>query len=163
VQVSLSLAGLVIAPNKTVAGERLLMDNAMKALSPGSEPKGYLPSHNIFTAWRLQAYGLTIAGIYAAFFISIYRAGAWFVDGKGLPIYTEAGQSIAIVLFALTFAALLAYGDREGGITFGNVPLGPFVLVTLLALVLRRLISEEPHGSRPEFGPNFKRFETPVS
>jgi hypothetical protein len=51
--------------------------------------------------------------------------------------FLRAEQSIAIVLFTLTFAVLLAFGDRQGGVTFGNVPLGPFVLIALLALVLR--------------------------
>ena len=56
--------------------------------------------------------------------------------------FLRAEQSIAIVLFTLTFAVLLAFGDRPGGVTFGNVPLGPFVLIALLALVLRRVADE---------------------
>jgi arabinofuranan 3-O-arabinosyltransferase len=72
-------------------------------------------------------------------------------------------QSIAVGLFAVTFAVLMAFGDRQGGITFGSVPLGPFVLATLLAVVLRRVINDDSRGSRTDSEPNFKEFETSLS
>jgi arabinofuranan 3-O-arabinosyltransferase len=82
-------------------------------LSPGSEPEAYLPSHNIFSAWRLQAYGLAIAGIYAAFFISIYRAGVWIVNGNGLPIYTDFACAWSATMQALHGDASLLYDPAE--------------------------------------------------
>lgn len=39
----------------------------------------------IFAAWRLQAYGYTIAALYAAVLIYVYSAGAWIVDSTGAP------------------------------------------------------------------------------
>jgi arabinofuranan 3-O-arabinosyltransferase len=43
----------------------------------------------ILTASRLQAYGYAVAAIYAAFLVSVYKAGTWVVDGRGLPVYTD--------------------------------------------------------------------------
>lgn len=42
-----------------------------------------------FEEARLQAYGYTLAIIYAVFFIDFYRFGAWIVDHTGTPIYTD--------------------------------------------------------------------------
>jgi hypothetical protein len=39
----------------------------------------------------------------------------------------------------VTFAVLMAFGDRQGGITFGSVPIGPFAVIILLVVVLRRV------------------------
>jgi hypothetical protein len=108
-----------------------------------------LPSHNVFSAWRLQAYGFAIAVSVAFLARDQIRHG-----------FLRAEQSIASVLFTLTFAVLLGFGDRQGGVTFGDVPLGPFVLVPLLALVLRRVVDED---MRPNYEPNLKGFETPGS
>jgi hypothetical protein len=74
--------------------------------------------------------------------------------------FLRAEQSIAIVLLTLTFAVLLAFGDRQGRVTFGNVPLGPIVLIALVTLVLRRVADED---MRPDHEPNFKGFETSAS
>jgi hypothetical protein len=72
-------------------------------------------------------------------------------------------QGIAIGLFAVTIAVFMSFGDRQGGITFGSVPLASFVLVSLLAVVLRRVINEDARGSRPDLKPNFKEFETSLA
>jgi hypothetical protein len=50
---------------------------------------------------------------------------------KGEPI-------TMIALFGGTLAALVVLGDAADHITFGSVPLGPFVVITLLAMILRR-------------------------
>jgi hypothetical protein len=39
----------------------------------------------IFAAWRLQAYGYTVAAVYAASFLYAYRLGVWLVDNSGTP------------------------------------------------------------------------------
>ena len=39
----------------------------------------------IFADWRLQAYGYTVAALYAAMFYYWYRLGIWFVDRSGAP------------------------------------------------------------------------------
>jgi len=43
----------------------------------------------IFAAWRLQAYGYTLAAVYAAFFMYVYWAGLWLVNSNGMPIYHD--------------------------------------------------------------------------
>jgi arabinofuranan 3-O-arabinosyltransferase len=85
------------------------MNEALKDLSPKSEIKRLSSSRNIFSAWRLQAYGFAIAGIYAAFFVSIYRAGVWIVDGNGVPIYTDFACAWAATLQALHGDASILY------------------------------------------------------
>lgn len=61
----------------------------------------YSSSQGIFTASRLQAYGVAVAATYAVFFVFIYRAGVWIVDGNGLPIYTDFASVWAATLQAL--------------------------------------------------------------
>jgi arabinofuranan 3-O-arabinosyltransferase len=75
--------------------------------------EGYRPSHNIFSAWRLQAYGFAIAGIYATFFVSIYRAGVWIVNSDGLPIYTDFACAWAATMQALHGDASLLYDPTQ--------------------------------------------------
>jgi arabinofuranan 3-O-arabinosyltransferase len=43
----------------------------------------------IFAAWRLRAYSLGIAFVYAVVFIHVYRGGGWIVTSEGAPIYTD--------------------------------------------------------------------------
>ena len=125
----------------------------------------------VWVVWRSTArYSLKAAVLSAASLLATPYAFAYDIAAIAVPVaflardqirhgFLWAEQSIAIVLFTLTFAVLLAFGDRQGGVTFGNVPLGPFVLVALLALVLRRVADED---MRPDYEPNFKGFETPA-
>jgi arabinofuranan 3-O-arabinosyltransferase len=41
------------------------------------------------TASRLQLYGYAIVAVYALFLASVYHAGTWIVDTKGVPIYSD--------------------------------------------------------------------------
>src|SRR5260370_20519342 len=43
----------------------------------------------IFAAWRLQAYGYTLAAFYAGIFLYLYKAGIWLLDGNGRPLYQD--------------------------------------------------------------------------
>jgi hypothetical protein len=47
-------------------------------------------------------------------------------------------QTIMLALFGTTVAALMVLGDSADHVTFGGVPLGLFVAITLLAVLLRR-------------------------
>jgi arabinofuranan 3-O-arabinosyltransferase len=125
------------------------MDEALKRLSLEWELKGYLPSQNIFAASRLQAYGYAIAVIYAAFFISICRAGVWILDNARLPIYTDfavwwAGGLQALhgnpaLLYDLgEFAKIQVALFRPGEAVYLNWPSYPptfFLLLAPLALL----------------------------
>jgi hypothetical protein len=46
----------------------------------------------IFASWSLQAYGYTLAALYAALLLGLYRRGLWLVDASGVPIYTDFTQ-----------------------------------------------------------------------
>jgi hypothetical protein len=46
----------------------------------------------IFATWSLQAYGYTLAALYAAFLLGLYRRGLWLSDAQGVPIYTDFTQ-----------------------------------------------------------------------
>src|SRR5215831_931745 len=43
----------------------------------------------ILAAPRLQAYGYTLAAVYAVLFTLMYKAGVWPVDAQGVPVYTD--------------------------------------------------------------------------
>jgi len=43
----------------------------------------------IFAGWRLRAYSLGIAVVYAVVFIHVFRGGGWIVSGRGAPLYTD--------------------------------------------------------------------------
>jgi arabinofuranan 3-O-arabinosyltransferase len=40
----------------------------------------------IFSAWRLEAYGYTLAAFYAVIFFYLYKSGIWLLDGNGRPL-----------------------------------------------------------------------------
>src|SRR5690242_11498439 len=61
-------------------------DGGFPALPFARQPQRLL---GIFTAWRLRAYSLGIAVVYAVVFIHVYRGGGWVVTGEGAPIYTD--------------------------------------------------------------------------
>ena len=60
------------------------------ALSSGSSLsfKGVRPLR-FFEEARLQAYGYTLAIIYAVILVHFYRAGAWIINNSGSPVYTD--------------------------------------------------------------------------
>jgi arabinofuranan 3-O-arabinosyltransferase len=43
----------------------------------------------IFAPWRLQAYGYTLAVFYAFLLLGFYKAGAWLVDSRGVPVDSD--------------------------------------------------------------------------
>ena len=46
----------------------------------------------IFASWSLQAYGYTLAALYAALLLGLYRRGLWLLGANGVPIYTDFTQ-----------------------------------------------------------------------
>lgn len=74
------------------------MIDALENLPVGK--KFSLP-YGIFAAWRLQLYGYAAAAVYAAFLVSVWRAGTWIVDGAGVPIYTDFACAWAAAVQAL--------------------------------------------------------------
>jgi len=67
----------------------------------------------IFAEWRLQVYGYAVAAIYAAFLVSVYRAGTWIVTSGWLPIYTDFACAWAAAVQALHADATALYDPVE--------------------------------------------------
>lgn len=67
----------------------------------------------IFAAWRLQAYGYTLAAAYAAMFIYLYQAGTWLVDGDGRALYLDFTELFAAGLQALHGATASIYDPAQ--------------------------------------------------
>ena len=63
------------------------MSEALATIAERS--KGCPRPLGIFAPWRLQAYGYTLAALYAAIFSYMYRAGIWLLDGKGVLLYQD--------------------------------------------------------------------------
>jgi hypothetical protein len=61
-----------------------------KELPPGTDTdRGSPRLLDIFSAWRLQAYGYALAALYAVLLVTLYRAGFWIVDSRGVPVYSD--------------------------------------------------------------------------
>src|SRR5215831_1087215 len=67
----------------------------------------------IFAEWRLQVYGYAVAAIYAAFLVSVDRAGTWIVTTGWLPIYTDFACAWAAAVQALHADATALYDPVE--------------------------------------------------
>ena len=115
----------------------------------------------VWILWQSPArYPLKAATLSAAALIATPYAFAYDMAALAIPVaflakdQIGAGtlrgeQTIMIGLFGVTVAALLVLGDRAGHITFGGAQLGPFVVVTLLAVTLRRAFYHTRQPSLP--------------
>jgi arabinofuranan 3-O-arabinosyltransferase len=68
---------------------------------------------DIFQAWWLTSFGITLAALYLLYFAILYRAGTWIVDKNGLPIYTDFGNGWAAGILALHGNAAAIYDSIE--------------------------------------------------
>src|SRR5437879_2643076 len=66
-----------------------------------------------FEAARLQAYGYTLAIIYAVAFIHFYNVGAWIIDNAGAPVYTDFTDMWVVGIEALRGEAARLYDSAE--------------------------------------------------
>ena len=104
----------------------------------------------VWQVWRSPGrHALKAAAVSAAALIATPYAFSYDLAALAIPIAfltrdqlhygTSPGeQTILLALFGIAAAALFGFGDTPGHVTFGSVPLGPFIVVTLLALILRR-------------------------
>ena len=70
-------------------------------------------SVDIFTGWWLQSFGYALAALYLLYFVILYRAGTWIVNGDGLPIYTDFANAWAAGMQALHGNAAALYDPAE--------------------------------------------------
>jgi len=106
--------------------------------------------------WRSSVrYALKAATLSAAALIATPYAFAYDMAALAIPVaflakdqidcgVLKGEQTIMIAWFGMIVAALFVIGDSANHITFGSVPLGPFVILTLLALILRRAFYHSP-------------------
>jgi hypothetical protein len=71
------------------------------------------PTLGIFAAWRLQAYGYTLAALYAAIFLYMYMVGIWLLDSNGVPSYNNFTNMWIAGTQALHGDAAAAYNPSE--------------------------------------------------
>jgi arabinofuranan 3-O-arabinosyltransferase len=114
----------------------------------------------ICIVWRSPVrYALKAATLSAAALIATPYAFAYDMAALAIPVaflakdqidygVLRGEQTIMIAWFGMIVAALFVIGDAANHITFGSVPLGPFVILTLLALILRRAFY---HSRQPVF------------
>jgi hypothetical protein len=104
----------------------------------------------VWFVWRSRArFALKAAMLSAGALVATPYAFAYDMAALAIPVAFLAKDQIEcgllkgepitmIALFGGTLAALVVLGDAADHITFGSVPLGPFVVITLLAMILRR-------------------------
>jgi len=94
--------------------QRWIVTDALDSLHTGTAPVGNSRrSVDIFTGWWLQSFGYALAALYLLYFIILYRAGTWIVNGNGLPIYTDFANAWAAGIQALHGNAAALYDQAE--------------------------------------------------
>jgi hypothetical protein len=110
----------------------------------------------VWIVWRSRAsYALKAATLSAAALIATPYAFAYDMAAVAVPAAFLAAdqlrcgllrgeQTLWIILFGAPLAVLVALGDYAGGTTFGGTPISVLVAITLLGLILRRALFQQP-------------------
>jgi arabinofuranan 3-O-arabinosyltransferase len=94
--------------------QRWIVTDTLDSLHTGTAPVGKSRrSVDIFTGWWLQSFGYALAALYLLYFVILYRAGTWIVNGNGLPIYTDFANAWAAGIQALHGNAAALYDPAE--------------------------------------------------
>src|SRR5271166_1115868 len=106
----------------------------------------------VWLVWRSEVrYALKAATLSAAALIATPYAFAYDLAAIAIPVafiatdqircgLLQGERTILLALFGAVLAVLVVFADRPVGTTFGSVPLGPVVIITLLGSVLRRAL-----------------------
>ena len=97
---------------------------------------------NIFQDSWLQFFGYALATLYLLYFVILYRAGTWIINGAGLPIYTDFACAWTAALQAtsghaaslydpLKFVELQAAEVGPSDYIYPNWPYPPIFLLIL--------------------------------
>jgi hypothetical protein len=117
----------------------------------------------VWILWQSPVrYPLKAATLSAAALVATPYAFAYDMAALAIPVaflvkdqigfgMLRGEQTIMLALFGTTVAALIVLGDSADHITFGGVPLGLFVAITLLAVTLRRACYHPGRPGRPVF------------
>ena len=106
----------------------------------------------VWLVWRSPARYALKAAILSAATLLATRAFAYDLAAIAVPVaflardqmrcgLLRGEQTILLGTFVAVLALLVALGDPRVGVTFGSVPIGPALTLTILGLVLRRVIS----------------------
>ena len=118
----------------------------------------------VWLVWRSEVrYALKAATLSAAALIATPYAFAYDLAAIAIPIAFLANDQIRygllwgeqttfLALFGAVLAVLVIFADRPVGTTFGSVPLGPVVMITVLGVALRRVLCR---GDPGKFFENF--------
>jgi hypothetical protein len=118
----------------------------------------------VWLIWRSDVqYALKAATLSAATLIATPYAFAYDLAAIAIPIaflakdqircgLLRGEQTVLLALFGTVLVALVIFADRPVGTTFGSVPLGPVVIVTVLGVALRRAFFR---GDPGKFSENF--------
>jgi arabinofuranan 3-O-arabinosyltransferase len=110
----------------------------------------------VWVVWRSPVrYELKAATLSAAALIATPYAFSYDMAAIAIPIaflakdqmsfgLLRGEQTMLIGLFTLVLALLAVFRDPPDGIPFGSLPIGPVVVIALLAIVLRRALSHAP-------------------
>jgi len=118
----------------------------------------------VWLVWRSRTrYTLKAATLSAAALIATPYAFAYDLAAIAIPIaflasdqvrcgFLRGEQTTLLALFGAVLAVLVIFADRPVGTTFGSVPLGPVVMITVLGLTLRRAFcGGDPQNSSENF------------
>jgi arabinofuranan 3-O-arabinosyltransferase len=112
----------------------------------------------VWRVWRSHArYPLKAATLSAATLLVTPYAFAYDLAAIVIPVAFLASDQlhcgllkgervVMLALFGGALALLMIFADRPVGTTFGSVPIGPAIVITILSLVLRRLLVMCDHG-----------------
>jgi arabinofuranan 3-O-arabinosyltransferase len=90
------------------------MSEALLSLRPWAGHNNRPPRiFGIFAGWRLQAYGVAVAAVYAGLLLHFYLAGAWIIDQAGRPVYSDFADAWVAGIEALRGKAALIYEPAE--------------------------------------------------
>jgi hypothetical protein len=110
----------------------------------------------VWVVWHSPIrYPLKAATLSAAALVATPYAFAYDMAALAIPVaflakdqidcgMLKGEQTIMLALFGTTAAALIVLGDSAEHVTFGGVPLGLFVAITLAAVTLRRALYHPP-------------------
>jgi arabinofuranan 3-O-arabinosyltransferase len=118
----------------------------IRRLHPNESDEFFRPL-GIFSTWRLQAYGYTLAMFYAAFFVYAYWLGVWLLNKSGVPLYHDFTNMFVAGSEALHGKAGSVYDPVQhlkaqealvgvGHPLFSNWPYPPTYLLILAPLAL---------------------------
>jgi arabinofuranan 3-O-arabinosyltransferase len=118
----------------------------------------------VWLVWRSEVrYALKAATLSAAALIATPYAFAYDLAAIAIPVafiatdqircgLLQGERTILLALFGAVLVVLVIFADRPVGTTFGSVPLGPVVMITVLGLTLRRAFrGGDPQNSSEDF------------